>query len=44
MTLEEIHIALAVITARENALREELISLRELRQQLEAQVPMTYKN
>lgn len=44
MTLAEIHIALAVITARENALRAELISLRELHKQLEAQVPITYKN
>lgn len=35
---------LAEIIAKENALREELKHLRELRKQLEAQVPMTYKN
>jgi hypothetical protein len=35
---------LAEIIEKENALREELINLRELRKQLESQVPMTYKN
>lgn len=35
---------LAEIIAKENALREELVRLRELRKQLEAQIPMTYKN
>jgi len=35
---------LAEIVEKENALREELIRLRELRKQLEAQIQMTYKN
>lgn len=35
---------LAEIVEKENALREELSRLRELRKQLEAQIPITYKN
>lgn len=37
-------VTLAEIIAKENALRDELVRLRELRKQLEAQVPMNYKN